>query len=34
MDYTCTNCGFDFFMEEGYNANEDKIICPNCGKEM
>ena len=34
MDHKCINCGFDFFMEEGYNANEDKIICPMCGKEV
>jgi DNA-directed RNA polymerase subunit RPC12/RpoP len=34
MDFTCNHCGFEFFTEEGYDANEDKIICPNCGKEM
>ena len=31
MDYHCNCCGYDFFMEEGYNANEDAIICPMCG---
>lgn len=31
MDYHCT-CGYDFFMEEGYNHEMDIIICPMCGK--
>lgn len=31
MDYHCKHCGFDFFLEEGYNASEDSIICPMCG---
>lgn len=30
FDYHCT-CGHDFFMEEGYNAELDAIICPMCG---
>ena len=33
-DYHCNHCGFDFLLEEGYNANEDAIICPMCGKEV
>ncbi len=31
MDYHCNCCSFDFLEEEGYNANEDAIICPMCG---
>ena len=31
MDYTCKHCGFSYFMEEGYNAENDVIICPCCG---
>ena len=31
MDYQCKYCGYFFFMEEGYDANLDTIICPNCG---
>ena len=31
MDYHCNCCGFDFLLEEGYNASEDSIICPMCG---
>lgn len=34
FDYHCTCCGYDFFIEEGYNANEDVIICPNCGQQV
>lgn len=30
FDYHCT-CGYDFFMEEGYNAELDTIECPVCG---
>lgn len=30
FDYHCNCCGLDFFFEEGYNANEDAIICPMC----
>lgn len=34
MDYHCNCCGYDFFMEEGYNGKLDAIICPMCGKHM
>lgn len=34
FDYHCTECSYDFFMEEGYNANKDAIICPNCGRNV
>lgn len=30
FDYHCNNCGHNFFIEEGYNADLDIIICPNC----
>lgn len=30
MDYHCNWCGFDFFFEEGYNAEVDDIMCPRC----
>lgn len=30
MDYHCNWCGFDFFFEEGYNAEADDIMCPRC----
>jgi len=29
FEYHC-NCGFDFFMEEGYDANLNAIVCPMC----
>ena len=32
MDYHCNCCGYDFFMEEGYNADFDAIFCPVCGR--
>ena len=31
FDYICENCQFDFFLEEGYEADEDVIKCPKCG---
>lgn len=31
MDYKCEHCGYDFFMEEGYDPVTDIIKCPNCG---
>lgn len=31
FEYHCNCCGFDFFMEEGYDANLDAIVCPMCG---
>lgn len=34
MDYHCNCCGFDFFMEEGYEPTLDAIICPMCGEEQ
>jgi DNA-directed RNA polymerase subunit RPC12/RpoP len=30
FDYHC-NCGYDFFMEEGYDRETDAIVCPMCG---
>ena len=30
MDYHCNCCGYDFFMEEGYEADFDEILCPRC----
>lgn len=33
FDYCCKECGFEFLIEEGYEAETDKIVCPNCGKE-
>ena len=30
MDYHCNWCGYDFFEEEGYNAEFDLVSCPNC----
>jgi hypothetical protein len=33
FDYHC-KCGYDFFMEEGYEPELDAIICPHCGKEV
>jgi DNA-directed RNA polymerase subunit RPC12/RpoP len=33
MDYHC-KCGYDFFMEEGYDYEMDKIICPHCGQTI
>lgn len=30
MDYHCNCCGFDFFMEEGYNGELDAVVCPMC----
>jgi uncharacterized Zn finger protein (UPF0148 family) len=34
FDYHCNDCGFDFFVEEGYNAELDAIICPWCGQTV
>lgn len=31
MDYHCKYCDYWFFMEEGYDAEEDAIKCPCCG---
>lgn len=31
FDYHCDACGYDFFTEEGYDANENVIKCPCCG---
>lgn len=31
FDYHC-KCGYDFFMEEGYDNETDMIVCPMCGK--
>lgn len=33
FDYHC-NCGYDFFMEEGYDHETDMIICPVCGRPV
>lgn len=33
FEYHCNCCGYDFFMEEGYNGELDAIICPMCGAE-
>ena len=30
-DYHCNYCDFDFFEEEGYNAELDAIVCSICG---
>lgn len=30
FDYHCNWCGYDFFMEEGYDAESDDIVCPRC----
>ena len=32
FDYTCDVCQCQFFIEEGYDANKDVIICPECGQ--
>ena len=34
MDYKCEHCGYSFFMEEGYEPDLDKIICPMCKSEV
>ena len=34
FDCCCKDCGFAFFMEEGYDQNEDVIKCPCCGKHV
>ena len=31
FDCCCEGCGFVFFVEEGYDANLDAIVCPRCG---
>lgn len=31
FDYYCNCCGYNFFMEEGYDHETDAIICPMCG---
>lgn len=33
MDCKCADCGFWFFLEEGYEPATDMIVCPMCGKE-
>ena len=30
FEYHCNCCGYDFFIEEGYNAELDVIECPCC----
>ena len=30
FDYHCNMCGHDFFVEEGYDAESDDIVCPRC----
>lgn len=30
FEYHCNCCGYDFFMEEGYDSNLDAIVCPMC----
>lgn len=30
FDYHCNVCGHEFFLEEGYDANTDAIVCPVC----
>ena len=30
FEYHCNCCGYDFFMEEGYDNNLDAIVCPMC----
>lgn len=30
FDYHCNCCGYDFFMEEGYDVDLDAIVCPMC----
>lgn len=30
FDYHCNWCGYNFFLEEGYDENLDEIICPHC----
>ena len=32
FDCTCHECGYDFFMEEGYDYETDLIVCPVCGQ--
>ena len=34
MDHHCDNCDYVFFTEEGYDAELDMIICPNCGQSV
>ena len=34
FDYHCSCCGFNFFTEEGYNADEDVVKCPWCNSEV
>ncbi len=34
FDCTCRDCGYNFFMEEGYDYETDMIICPNCGQPI
>lgn len=28
--YECNHCGMWFFLEEGYEPETDRIICPSC----
>lgn len=30
FDYHCNWCGYEFFVEEGYNMDADDIVCPHC----
>lgn len=32
FDCCCEECGFYFFIEEGYDPETDKIVCPCCGE--
>lgn len=31
MMYECKCCGMWFFLEEGYESETDRIVCPACG---
>ena len=31
FDYHCDNCGYDLFIEEGYDEELDTVFCPKCG---
>lgn len=30
FEFHCNCCGYDFFIEEGYDNGTDTIICPIC----
>lgn len=34
FDYHCAGCGYDFFIEEGYEPATDMIKCPECGRHV